>query len=136
MKLFTSIGTLRYEHKAEGHRLTLEVQQSISDYYRSLIPKWLNVSRPRWQAHVTVVRIGKETPLYMEHWGKYRGERVEFFYSPEIHQGKVYYWLNVFCVRLEEIRAELGLPAVSKLAVPPKGFNKFFHMTIANCKVS
>jgi len=131
--LHKTTGILRYS--PEGYRLAVEAEQEISDYYRSLIPKWLPVNRPRWPAHITVVRQEKETPVNLEFWGRYEGEPVEFWYSPEIQQGKVYYWLNCFCRKLEDIRLELGLPVVSQYTLPPEGFRKCFHMTIANCKI-
>jgi hypothetical protein len=42
--------------------------------------------------------------------------------------------LNVFSVRLEEIRAELGLPVDAPFHQPPVGFKKTFHITIGNLK--
>lgn len=133
--LHKSIGVLRYSND-DGPQLVLRVDQGISDFYRSLIPKWLNAQGQRWPAHVTVVRKDKEYPPDMRTWNRYQGEHVSFLYSPTIHQGKVYWWLNVFCVRLEEIRRELGLPVRSEYTLPPEGFTKCFHTTIANMKLS
>jgi len=131
--LYKSIGVLRYEFEI-GHKLVVEVDQQLSDYYRSLIPKFVSTNRPRYSAHITVVRQEKETPVNLEHWGKYEGQEIEFFYSPIIQQGKVYFWLNTFCTKLEDIRLELGLPVVSQYTLPPEGFRKCFHCTIANMK--
>lgn len=133
--IFPSTGTFHYFSEG-GYRLVLEVNQELADYYFSLIPKWKNPQRPRWPAHVTVVRQEKEVPVYLEHWGKYEGEPVPFVYSPVIHSGKVYFWLNIFCVRLEEVRRELGLPVRSEYTIPPEGFTKCFHCTLANVKSS
>ena len=112
----------------------MEVDPGIADFYRSLIPKWLPVNKTRYDPHVTIVREAKEEPVHKEHWGKYEGEKVPFLYSPEVQTGKVYYWMNVFCKRLEDIRIELGLPVVSQYTLPPEGFRKCFHCTIANSK--
>lgn len=132
--LYLSTGTFHYFSEG-GYRLVLEVNQELANYYYALIPKWKNARRPRWAAHVTVVRQEKETPVHLEHWGKYEEEQVPFFYSPVIHSGKVYYWLNIFCVRLEEVRRELGLPVRSEYTMPPSPlFTKCFHCTIANNK--
>lgn len=128
---YSSVGVLRY---GAGWRLTVEVDQSISDYYRSLIPKYHYPSPPRWPAHITVVREEKEFPTNPEFWRKYDGEEISFLYSPIVQCGKVYFWLNALCKRLEEIRAELGLPITSMYTRPPEGFSKYFHMTIANSK--
>ena len=129
--MFSSTGTFRYQ---ENYRLVVEVDQDLADYYRSLIPKWMPSQRPRWPAHITVVRAEKEIPPDLSSWGKYEGVPVKFFYEPRIYCGKIYYWLNIFCKRLEEIRAETGLSVTSQYTLPPEGFDKVFHMTIANKK--
>lgn len=126
-----STGRLHYKG---SDSLVLIVDQNISDYYRSLIPPWHNVNRPRYGAHVTIVRTGKEVPKNTATWRKYHGEKVLFYYEPYIHYGTIYYWLNVFCNRLEDIRVELGLPITSPYKSPPEGFKKYFHVTIANVK--
>lgn len=127
--MFSSKGPLRYN---SNYKLIVEVDQDLSDYYRSLIPKWLPVQQQRWPAHISVIR--KEIPLNLDYWGKYEGEEVEFYYDPIIQYGTVYYWLNVFCKRLEEIRVELGLPISSEYTRPPDCFEKVFHMTLGNKK--
>ena len=129
--LHPSTGTFRYY---DGGRLIVEVDQELTDYYRSLIPPWYGAQRPRYPAHITVVRQGKETPVHWEHWGKYEGQSVSFFYSPIVQVGKVYFWLMVYCRQLEEVRLELGLPVVSQYTLLPEGFRKAFHTTIANMK--
>jgi hypothetical protein len=70
----------------------------------------------------------------MEVWGKYEGQEIDFSYENVIHSGTVYYWLNAFSTKLEEIREELGLPVSSQYTLPPEGFVKCFHITIANQK--
>lgn len=126
--MYTSIGKLSYHDK----KLVVEVDQEISDFYRSLIPKYLRVNQQRYGAHVSVVR--NETPPNMEHWNKYQGDLVVLHYDGVIQNGEVYYWLNVFCTALEQIRVELGLPISSEFTRPPDGFSKCFHMTLGNCK--
>jgi hypothetical protein len=131
--MFTSKGRIQYNDE-EGFRLTVEVNQDLSDYYRSLIPKSYKVSRPRYSAHVTVVRPELEVPRLLRHWDKYQGERIEFLYDPYVYCDKGYYWLNIWCKKLEYIREELGLPVISKYTLPPSGFVKSFHCTIGNYK--
>lgn len=132
--MYKSTGTIKYD-TLQGYRLVIEVDQELADYYRALIPKWKPVQRSRWRAHITVVRPEKEIPPILEPWGKYEGEPLTFFYAPGVHEGKVYYWLNIWCVKLEEIRRELGLPVISEYTLPPEGFTKCFHCTIANKKL-
>lgn len=127
--MFTSTGKIHYDDN-EGFRLTVEVSQELSDYYRSLIPKHFRVNKPRWPAHITVVRPEKETPPKLRYWGNYEGEQTSFLYEPYILEGNGYCWLNVWCKRLETLRDELGLPIVSKYTLPPAGHTKCFHCTI------
>lgn len=126
--IYSSIGTLHYEPT----KLIVQVDQELSDYYRKLIPKYIENRPQLYPAHISVVR--KEIPVNKQFWGKYEGQDVEFFYEPFIHSGKFYFWLNVFCVKLEEIRLELGLPVDSPFTRPPDSFLKVFHITLANSK--
>lgn len=132
MILYKSTGILHYTE--EDYRLVVEVDQQLASYYRALIPKWKSVNKPRWNAHITVVRPIKEKPIIFDAWGKYQGESIEFLYEPYVYEGKVYYWLNIWCSRLEKIRKELGLPVISEFTLPPEGFTKCFHCTIGNMK--
>jgi hypothetical protein len=125
---FQSSGVLRYGQS----NLVLDVDQGVVDYYRALMPKSIRTNRQLYNAHISVVR--KEVPPRMELWGKYAGEVVEFIYGNEVFHGTVYYWLNAFSKRLEEVRAELGLPVDSPFTKPPEGFLKTFHITLGNCK--
>lgn len=129
--MFRSVGTLRY-HNEPLLKLVVDIDQEISNYYRSLLPKYIKPNPQMYGAHISVVR--REIPPNMEFWGKYEGEEIEFFYEPGVKFDKVYCWLNVWCNRLEDIRKELGLPVFSKYTIPPEGFLKCFHTTIGNFK--
>jgi hypothetical protein len=120
--LFSSTGTLTY---GPGIRIALNADQGIVDYYRNLLPKWIRTNPQKHQAHVSVVRW--ETPLYTDVWGIYEGERIKFFYDVEVKNDTTYYWLNVQCERLKEIRVELGL-------APYPWWRNSYHLTIGNCK--
>jgi hypothetical protein len=133
--LYDSTGILRYSNEV-SHRLVLEIDREIVRYYRSLIPKHFSTNLPRYVPHITVVRPEKEVPINLEFWGKYEGLEVPFLYDNQIQCGKVYYWLNAFCKKLEEIRLELGLPVISQYGQPPEGFTRVFHITICNKKTS
>ncbi len=124
---------LRYSHAADyGHKLILECDQGIVDYYRALLPKYIKPNPQRYSAHVSLVR--HETPVILDAWGKREGQPVEFHYTNHVFFGKVYCWLNVFCTELEEVRKELGLPVSSEYTRPPDGFTKCFHLTLGNFK--
>lgn len=115
---FESIGTIQY---GPGIRAVVNVDQEIAEYYRSLTPLWLNVQPQKYPAHISFVR--HESPSKMEFWGKYEGEKISFHYFSGMIHDDTYYWLDVECEQLKEIRAELGLP--------PKNL---FHITIGNTK--
>ena len=115
-----------------GHKLNVMVDPGIVSYYRSLIPKYVHLNPQAFAPHISVVR--RETPVNMDFWGKYEGEEVKFAYGNVVHHGKVYYWLNAFSERLEEIRLELGLPVSTEYTRPPDSYTKVFHITIGNTK--
>ena len=127
-ELFKSTGKLHYGET----KLVVEIDQGLSEYYFSLVPKYVKLNPQRYGAHISVVR--KEVPPKMEYWKKYQDEPIEFFYDPFIFNGTVYYWMNAFSSRLEEVRHELGLPVSSEYTRPPGGFFKCFHMTLGNTK--
>lgn len=128
IQLFKSEGTIHYG----STKLIVKVDPGISYFYKSLIPKYINIDPQKYRPHISVVR--NETPINMENWGKYENEKVEFSYSNEIHNGQVYWWLNAFSIELEKIRVELGLSIKEHYTQPPDGFIKCFHITLGNCK--
>lgn len=132
--LYESSGPLRYSQGNFGYRLVVDVDKELAEYYRSLIPKWISTNKQMYPPHITVVRCYKELPVNLKPWGKYEGEIINFQYENIVHSGKVYFWLNVFCKRLEVVRAELGLPVTSEYTRPPEGYLKCFHCTIGNIK--
>lgn len=132
--IFWSSGPLKYTIDNSGYKLNLIVDQSISDYYRSLIPKYIDLNRQKYPAHISVIR--KETPANIDLWGKYEGLELKFAYTNLIFRGTIYYWLNAFSKELEEIRLELGLPVSTQYTRPPGDFIKCFHITIGNTKGS
>ena len=130
--IYRSVGHLRYSFTEDyGHKLIVEVDQELANFYRSLIPRWFDVNPQKFPAHISVIR--HETPIKLEYWGKYEGEEITFVYDPFVYVGNVYYWFNAFATRLEEIRVELGLSNSSRFSRPPDG-RRCFHVTIGNSK--
>lgn len=130
MNFYKSSGILRYFDNP--YKLWVEVDPELTAFYRSLVPKSVGLKPQRYIPHISVIR--KEEIPYIEYWGKYEGEEIVFKYESKIYHGKYYYWLNVYCSRLEEIRAELGLPISSEITRPPDGWHWCFHTTIGNIK--
>lgn len=125
--LFKSTGILRYGRE----NLVLDVDQEIVRYYRNLLPKSIRTNTQMYNAHISVVR--KENPN-MEFWNKHAGEEIEFEYTHVVRNGTLYFWVDAFSKRLEDIRVELGLPIISPYIEPPKDYKHTFHITIGNKK--
>lgn len=95
-----------------------DIDETIGKYYRHLY--WLEhnkgkkLSKPYWGSHITIVR--NEIPANLNKWWDYHEEEVEFNYYPGVEDNcgperyRSFYWLNVKCLRFDEIRVELGLP--------------------------
>lgn len=129
---YQSSGTLHYSTIRDGtYKLIVDVDQGIADFYRKLVPKARYVQRQGFPAHISVVR--KITELNTEVWGKYENEVVDFLYNPTIDWCTVYYWINAYSARLEQIREELNLPVYDSVGVP-EGCRQAFHITIGNLK--
>lgn len=127
--MFTSIGTLVYSQ--DPYKLIVNVDDGIGDYYRSLIPKAWQVKKPMYPSHISTVR--NEAPKNMMAWNKYQGMNISFEYDGIIYNDEVYFWLNAYSPKLEEIRLELGLSNLSQFTRSPDGKHKF-HITIGNTK--
>ena len=128
--MFKSKGQLVYSNLPH-FRLAVEIDAEIARYYRSLIPKSVSVSIPAYNPHISVVR--KEVVPNASFWQKYQNEIIEFEYDPYIQFGTVYCWLDVYCLRLEDIREELGMHRLSDITCPPDK-RPCFHTTIGNFK--
>ena len=127
---FNSTGVFYYSPKLVGSRnekwwLVLECDPEIGRFYRNRYNifryKIDSLQRPSWKEHITVVR--NEEPLNKSFWEKYSGQEVDFSYNPIVENDSKYFWLNVECDFLFEVRSELGL---SKNPEYP------FHLTIGN----
>jgi hypothetical protein len=121
--MINSSGILHY---GPDIRAIVTVDQSIVSFYKALIPKYYNVERQRYNAHITVIRFGIEIPKYMAYFGKYEGEEINFEYDTQIRFDGKYYYLQVYSKRIENIRLELGLPKFRR--------DNCYHITIGNNK--
>jgi hypothetical protein len=106
--------------------LILTADPEITRYYRWWVDKEkLNpiglpgkgLYKPSWDAHVSVVRGEKPYPDKLHLWKKYQGEEVAFEYRHGVRQSgdttgydrpDWYWFVDVKCPRLDEIRTELG----------------------------
>ena len=127
--MIKSVGRLIYSDNP--YKLIVEVDQGISDFYYSLIPKSHRVQKQMYSAHISTIR--NEIPINIQFWNKYQNKLVEFEYESFIYNDETYYWLNAYSKELENIRIELGLKETSEFTRSPDGLHKF-HITIANTK--
>jgi hypothetical protein len=112
------------------------IDQGISDFYRSLIPKAYGVQPQAWPAHITIVRKGKETPTKMDAWGKHEGRTIEFTYDTTIQTDGTYFWLNAWSEEVGDIREELGLPRYRDDSAFGGVSRQEYHITLGNVKNS
>ena len=107
----------------------LLVDKEITRYYRwwvqrhlwawtAVQPDWL--CQPSWDGHVSIVR-GETPRMNHDMWRKYQGEKVEFRYAHYPRRTTMddrkrryskdgdFWFVNVECPRIDEIRSELGL---------------------------
>lgn len=117
--MYVSHGFLRYSPKLLGDRvsekywLVLDCDPEIGSYYRKLYNMDCHrcnpfLSKPAWKEHITVVR--NEEPTNKDLWEKYANKSVEFKYNFSANTNGIYWWLDVECVQLLDLREELGLP--------------------------
>lgn len=145
MDYHTSTGKIIYDPKRPGLAKNaawwciLTADREITRYYRwwierelwgrtAVIPGWL--CNPSWDAHVSIVRGERpRDPSLRKLWKKHHGKVLSFQYAHYPRQagdttGNTeekgnFYFVDVVCPELTEIREELGL----------KTFYKF-HLTI------
>lgn len=127
--MYEADGILQY---GPGGRAVVWIDQGINDFYRKLIPKYCYPQPQMYPAHITVVRIKKESPKNMDVWGKYEGEVIQYSYDPTIRFDGTYFYLNAYSERIGDIREELGLP---RFRFGELGSDKCsYHTSIANVK--
>ncbi|RTK93317.1 MAG: hypothetical protein EKK64_10430 [Neisseriaceae bacterium] len=128
--LHKSKGTLLYGID-DKPKLIVKIDPDIYFFYRNLIPKSNSYNPQKYSPHISVVR--NESPLNMEHWGKYEKKEIEFLYNSNVQKGEKYIWLNVYSLELEKIRNELGLRNDLYEKTHPS-YIKTFHITLGNIK--
>jgi hypothetical protein len=117
--MFQSKGVLRYSPQLIGVEnekwwLILHCDAELGAYYRRLYHyatyRCRKLQQPGWKDHVSVVRNEEPSEEFKRLWGKYEGREVEYQYKPGVKNNTLYYWLDVECEFLLDLREELGLP--------------------------
>lgn len=101
----------------------VEIGYEFSNYYRSLLPKYLKVQPSKYPAHITVVRKNLEKAT---NWGYLDKCQIKFDYEPIIKYDSPYYFIDCWSDQISEIRQYLGLPKYRMYGC--------YHITIGNTK--
>lgn len=135
-------GIIQYDPKRPGmkHRTdwwcVLNLDTELTRYYRWWLEheRHIQLDEPSWPAHISIIRGENPNNQFLDVWKKHQGQKLNFFYKhgdlqvgrsqrtdskAELATGGEYYFINVECPKLDEIRTELGLRT---------GFN--YHFTI------
>lgn len=80
-------------------------------YYKYWVTKnqKFTISSSAFGSHISLIR-DEEPPNEFKHlWKKREGMEVEFTYTPNFQTNGEYWWLDIQCPVLNEVRQELGL---------------------------
>lgn len=136
MDLLTGQGKIIYDPYRGGMNTrwwaVVSVDRELTRYYRWWLTRELHLKRlfaPAWDAHVSIVRGEEPDDGAKTLWSRYHLQKVEFQYSPVVRQAgdttgetdeKGHFWfVDVYCPKLLQIRDELGLQTRYK-----------FHLTV------
>jgi len=118
-----SSGTIRYSpkrKKSDQHWwVILDCDPELGHYYRHLYHlshhRCRKLAKPFWGSHITILRNEEPEEDYKHLWDLHAGELVEFKYYGGVQDNfseerfRSFYWVNVICPRLDEVRNELAL---------------------------
>lgn len=130
--MFKSTGILRYDpHRGTMKANTdwwmvMDTDPELARYYAAQVvanpvafgETHIDLIAPSWGSHISVVRGEKPRDSLKHLWKKYNGEKIEFEYEINIRRSgdatpgfvlEHFWFINVWCDKLNEIRRELGL---------------------------
>jgi hypothetical protein len=131
----TGTGTIKYDPFRFGMKnktkwwAIVQVDKEITRYYRWWVKNqfWIDLCQPSWDAHISIIR-GETPNINKRHlWKKYDKQKIEFIYqhnvrrndNTNLNQPNFYWFVDVKCLKLTEIRNEFEFPS-----------NWDFHLTI------
>lgn len=88
--------------------------QWVRDRNGKLQFKNLSLIRPAWGTHISVLR-GEKPRKNIDRWREQEGRQVEFMLDPFVHFNDEYWWLNIECPELLDIREFYGLRREPKM---------------------
>lgn len=128
----TSKGIIKYDpHRFQMKRKTewwavMNVDTEITRHARWWVKRQYHVdlAPPSWDAHTSIIRGEKPPPDKMHLWKKYDGKRIDFKYTNIVRQSGDtttrpgnYWFVEVDCPLLSDIRHEFGFPHEWKLHI-------------------
>lgn len=121
--MYTIKGTIRYYNDY----CVAYLSKDFIRYYRSIMPKYLEINPPMCNSHVTIVRRNIDKINNYKNWSKHEGKIIDINYNNTIYFDGLYYYMDCYSTEIEKIRLELGLQKYRP------GFNSY-HITIGNTK--
>lgn len=126
-----STGIIKYDPYRPGLKSNnrwwciLKTDRAITDYYRWWVKKerWIELCKPSWGSHISIIRGEKPKPQLMHLWKKYDGKRITFQYNHSVRfsgdttgdRPSTFWFLDIEAPELLAIREELELPSHWKL---------------------
>ena len=124
----TSTGRIQYDpprgkmKNKTQYWAVVNVDKEITRYFRWWVEKALHIKlyQPSWDAHISIIRGERPSQDKLHLWKKYDGEEIEFKYSINVRQTgdttgydrpSHYWFVEVECPFLKEIRNEFGFPS-------------------------
>jgi len=129
-----STGVIQYDPSRPGMKkrtdwwAIVKIDREITRYYRWWIKteRWVNLYKPSWDAHISIIRGEKPEKNLMHLWKKYDKMTVNFKYKHHVRQSgdttgwdrpNHYFFVEVDCPFLLDIRKELNRPCNWKLHI-------------------
>jgi hypothetical protein len=95
----------------------VKVDRQITSYYRWWVKKeyYIDLYQPSWDAHISIIRGEKPKSHLLNLWKKYDNKRIAFNYEHNVKRDGHFWFVEVDCPFLLQIRKEFQLPATWKL---------------------
>lgn len=107
-----------------NNSVVANLSKDFSDYYRSLIPKYIQYNPQYYRPHITIIR-NFENPKN-SYYKIFLNKIITIYYSNDLQFDNPYYYFNCWSNNISDIRIGSGLSKYRK--------NNSYHITIGNIK--